>query len=69
LPTTEVGSLETMLESIERMHSLVEAAQALAKALDAARWGLSDDEWDALCDNPFVDAILSEAMEVEDHLG
>jgi hypothetical protein len=58
-----------MLESIERMYSLVEAAQALAKALDAAREGLSDEQWDALCDNPLVDAILSEAMEVEDQLG
>ena len=58
-----------MLESIERMYSLVEAAQSLAKALDAAREGLSDDEWEALCANPLVDAILAEAMEVEDHLG
>ena len=57
-----------MLDTLERMTYLVNAAQELAKALDAARDGLSDDEWDALCDNPFVDAILSEAMEVEDHL-
>lgn len=57
-----------MLDTLERMSNLVNAAQELAKALDAARDGLSDDEWDALCDNPLVDAILSAAMEVEDHV-
>jgi hypothetical protein len=57
-----------MLDTLERMTYLVNAAQELAKALDAARDGLSDDEWDALCDNPLVDAVLSAAMEVEDHV-
>ena len=57
-----------MLDTLERMTYLVNAAQELTKALDAARDGLSDDEWDALCDNPLVDAVLSAAMEVEDHV-
>ena len=57
-----------MLDNLERIACLVEAAQELTKALDAARDGLSDDEWDALCDNPLVDAVLSAAMEVEDHV-
>lgn len=54
-----------MSEALEQMMALVAAAKDLSAALEALRNETSDDEWDALCDNEFVDAVLCAAMEVE----
>lgn len=57
--------ITTALESIVE---LVESTEAVATALEALRKGTTDEEWDAICDNPLVDALISACMDVESHV-
>lgn len=44
---------------------LVDSANEVTAALQALRDGTTDEEWEAIIDNPLVDALISACMEVE----
>ena len=44
---------------------LVDSAIEVTAALQALRDGTTDEEWEAIIDNPLVDALISACGEVE----
>ena len=44
---------------------LVDSAKDVTAALQALRDGTTDEEWEAIIDNPLVDALISACMDVE----
>ncbi len=47
------------------MAELVDSANDVTAALQALRDGTTDEEWEAIIDNPLVDALISACMDVE----
>jgi hypothetical protein len=60
--------MSDLQRALEHASDLIPLCEDLAVALEAARKGISDEQWDALCDNPLIDAVLTAAMEIEDHI-
>jgi hypothetical protein len=44
---------------------VIDSIESLAEALENLRQNTTDDEWEQICSNPHVDALVSACMDVE----
>jgi hypothetical protein len=44
---------------------MIDSIESLAEALENLRQNTTDDEWEQICSNPHVDALVSACMDVE----
>jgi hypothetical protein len=51
--------------ALDTISELVGSAIEVTAALQALRDGTTDEEWEAIIDNPLVDALISACMDVE----
>jgi hypothetical protein len=52
--------------ALDTISELVGSAVAVTAALQKLRDGTTDEEWEAIIDNPLVDALISACGDVED---
>jgi hypothetical protein len=50
---------------LEAFAQMIDSIESVAEALENLRQGTTDEQWDELCSNPLVDALLSACMDVE----
>lgn len=44
---------------------MIDSIESLAEALENLRQNTTDDEWEQICSNPHVDALVSACMDLE----
>jgi hypothetical protein len=47
---------------------VIGSAESVVAALQALRDGTTEDQWDQLCDNELIDALICACMDLEDEL-
>ena len=57
--------MKKLSTGLEAIVDLVASAEAVKEALEDMRERTTDDEWEQICSNPHVDALLSACMELE----
>ena len=50
---------------LEAFAQMIDSIESVAEALENLRQGTTDEQWDELCSNPLVDALVSAAIDVE----
>jgi len=55
----------TALEALAQTANVISAAESVAAALQALRDGTTEDQWDQLCGNELLDALISACMDLE----
>ena len=58
----------TALEAQAQTANVISAAESVTAALQALREGTTEDQWDQLCDNELLDALIAACMDLEDEL-
>ena len=58
----------TAIEALGQMATVIDSAESVVAALQALREGSTDDQWDQLCDNELVDALICACMDLESEL-
>ena len=58
----------TALEALAQTANVISAAESVTAALQALRVGTTEDQWDQLCDNDLIDALIAACMDLEDEL-
>lgn len=52
--------------ALDTISNLVESAIAMTAALQELRDRTTDEEWEAIIDNPLVDALIASCGDIED---
>lgn len=60
--------MKKLSAGIEAIADLIASAEAVAQALQELRVCTTDDEWEEICSNPLVDALVSACMDLEDRI-
>ena len=60
--------MKTLSAGLEAIADLIASAEAVKQALEDMRERTTDDEWEEICSNPHVDALLSACMDLEDRI-
>ena len=60
--------MKKMSAGLEAIADLIDSAEAVKKALEDMRERTTDDEWEQICSNPLVDALVSACMDLEDRI-
>jgi hypothetical protein len=58
----------TAIEALGQMATVIGSAESVVAALQALREGTTDAQWDKLCDNELLDALISACMDLESEL-
>jgi len=58
----------TAIEALGQMATVIGSAESVVAALQALREGTTDAQWDKLCDNELLDALISACMDLESDL-
>jgi hypothetical protein len=58
----------TALEALAQTANVISAAESVTAALQALRDGTTEDQWNQLCDNELLDALIASCMDLEDEL-
>jgi len=58
----------TAIEALGQMGTVIGSAESVVAALQALREGTTDAQWDKLCDNELLDALISACMDLESEL-
>ena len=58
----------TALEALAQTANVISAAESVTAALQALRDGTTEDQWNQLCDNELIDALIAACMDLEDEL-
>jgi hypothetical protein len=58
----------TAIEALSQMATVIGSAESVVAALQALREGTTDAQWDKLCDNELLDALISACMDLESDL-
>ena len=58
----------TALEALAQTANVISAAESVTAALQALRVGTTEDQWDQLCDNELLDALIAACTDLEDEL-
>jgi len=58
----------TAIEALGQMATVIGSAESVVAALQALREGATDAQWDKLCDNELLDALISACMDLESDL-
>jgi len=53
------------ITGLQAFAQMIDSIESLAEALENLRQGTTDEQWDELCSNPLVDALVSAAIDVE----
>ena len=60
--------MKKLSAGIEAIADLIASAEAVKQALEDMRERTTDDEWEEICSNPLVDALVSACMDLEDRI-
>ena len=60
--------MKKLSAGLEAIADLIVSAEAVKKALEDMRACTTDDEWEEICSNPLVDALVSACMDLEDRI-
>lgn len=60
--------MKKLSAGIEAIADLIASAEAVKQALEDMRECTTDDEWEEICSNPLVDALVSACMDLEDRI-
>jgi hypothetical protein len=58
----------TALEALAQTANVISAAESVTAALQTLRDGTTEDQWDQLCDNELIDALIAACMDLEHEL-
>ena len=61
-------ALEALAQTAAQTANVISAAESVADALQALRDGTTDDQWDQLCENELIDALIAACMDLEAEL-
>jgi hypothetical protein len=53
------------ITGLQAFAQMIDSIESLAEALENLRQNTTDDEWEQICSNPHVDALVSACMDVE----
>jgi hypothetical protein len=59
---------EIAIEALSKMAKVIGSAESVVAALQALRADTTDEQWDQLCDNDLVDALICACMDLESEL-
>ena len=57
--------MKKLSAGLEAIVDLVASAEAVKEALENMRECTTDDEWEEICSNPLVDALVTACVELE----
>ena len=60
--------MKKLSAGLEAIADLIASAEAVRQALEDMRECTTDDEWEEICSNPLVDALVSACMDLEDRI-
>jgi len=58
----------TFIEALGQMAAVISSAESVVAALQALRDGTTEDQWEQLCENELIDALICECMDLESYL-
>ena len=58
----------TALEALAQTANVISAAESVTAALQALRDGTTEDQWDQLCENELLDALIASCIYLEHEL-
>ena len=58
----------TAIEALGQMATVIGSAESVVAALQALRDGTTDDQWEQICENELLDALICACMDLESDL-